>query len=271
VRDAVPAGVFTGKGKQLYDYLYLQTRGAIVPKMSARIPTETVMKGAGMTRHPFRAHIARLVSYGLLKVDVHGGGHGGNLYTVYLPEEADPGHRGDGGHTGDKVPTEQGSQGDGGDGGVSVDFQRTSDEPKTSFKTKTEKLDDEAAPFAGVIEAFTGVTKDLTGRAPVAADGHRWRELAEVLVMELRIAAGRTTVSSVPAFLTEHLRRRLWKLDKARPDASGGALESQQRASGASGEQQIDASKCPDCFGTGMHYPEGFDKGVARCRHSRLA
>lgn len=31
-----------------------------------------------------------------------------------------------------------------------------------------------------------------------------------------------------------------------------------------------DISNCPDCFGTGMYYPEGFDKGVAKCRHERL-
>jgi hypothetical protein len=33
---------------------------------------------------------------------------------------------------------------------------------------------------------------------------------------------------------------------------------------------KLDASKCPDCFGTGMYYPDGFDKGVARCTHERL-
>ena len=27
---------------------------------------------------------------------------------------------------------------------------------------------------------------------------------------------------------------------------------------------------CPDCGGTGMWYPEGFEKGVAKCRHERL-
>jgi hypothetical protein len=32
----------------------------------------------------------------------------------------------------------------------------------------------------------------------------------------------------------------------------------------------VDASQCLDCFGTGMFYPEGFDKGVAKCRHARL-
>jgi hypothetical protein len=87
--------------------------------------------------------------------------------------------------------------------------------------------------------------------------------LAEVLVTELKIAAGRTTVSSVPAFLAEHLRRRLWKKDKRQMADEGGG-EPQQAAPG------VDAANCPDCFGTGMYYPEGYDKGVARCRHERL-
>lgn len=32
----------------------------------------------------------------------------------------------------------------------------------------------------------------------------------------------------------------------------------------------IDMSTCPDCGGTGAYYPEGYDKGVARCRHEKL-
>lgn len=35
--------------------------------------------------------------------------------------------------------------------------------------------------------------------------------------------------------------------------------------------QKRDYSDCPDCNGSGMYYPEGFDKGVARCKHTRLA
>jgi hypothetical protein len=35
-------------------------------------------------------------------------------------------------------------------------------------------------------------------------------------------------------------------------------------------ETKADAAKCPDCFGTGMWYPEGFEKGVSRCRHEKL-
>jgi hypothetical protein len=31
-----------------------------------------------------------------------------------------------------------------------------------------------------------------------------------------------------------------------------------------------EALECLDCFGTGMYYPGGFEKGVARCKHERL-
>ncbi len=37
------------------------------------------------------------------------------------------------------------------------------------------------------------------------------------------------------------------------------------------GTKRPDVSACPDCFGTGMWYPEGPGKGVARCRHERLS
>ena len=32
----------------------------------------------------------------------------------------------------------------------------------------------------------------------------------------------------------------------------------------------IDTRACPDCAGTGMYYPEGPGRGVARRRHKRL-
>lgn len=108
------------------------------------------------------------------------------------------------------------------------------------------------------------VAREVTGREPSAAEAARWSELAEVLATELKIAAGRTTVSSVPAFLTEHLRRRLWKKEKRQ-------IEKEMAEAGAGNAQpKVDASQCPDCYGTGMYYPEGLDKGVARCDHKRL-
>jgi hypothetical protein len=122
--------------------------------------------------------------------------------------------------------------------------------------------DDEA--YAELLSRLREAVKDVTGRESTQADAERWGELAELLVTELKIAAGRTgSVSSVPAFLTEHLRRRLWKKDKRQVEAEA----SERREEPA---PKADSSKCPDCFGTGMWYPEGFDKGVARCAHEKL-
>ena len=108
--------------------------------------------------------------------------------------------------------------------------------------------------------------EEVTGRESSSAEAERWAELAELLMTELKIAAGRTgSVSSVPAFLTEHLRRRLWKKEKRQLEE-----ESQADAANSGAEGKLDASRCPDCFGTGMFYPEGFDKGVTKCSHPKL-
>jgi hypothetical protein len=271
VRDAIPAGLFTGKGKQLYDYLYSQTRGAIVPKRSTRIPTDKVMSGAGMTRHTYRAHLQRLMSSGLVKVEEKGGTHGGNLFTVFLPEEigiekengGDRGDRGDKGDPGQDLHLVQGSEVDRGDRGLSSSDSTVYSNPKTSFKTIEKISDDDAA--RRFVNNLQQAERELTGK--VSTNSETWNELAELLVTELKIAAARTTVSNVPAFLTEHLRRRLWKVDKSRATEIA-TIEPEQ----GSQLSLSDAEKraCPDCAGTNFWYPEGPDKGVAKCRHAKL-
>lgn len=260
VRDAIPAGLFTGKGKQLYDYLYSHTRGSIVPKRSTRIPTDRVMKGAGMTRHTYRAHLQRLVSTGLIQVDEKPGEHGGNVFTVFLPEEVgvQRGHRGHTADPGQDLPLVQGSEVDQGDRGLSGEKSTTSNDPKTSFKTKDQITDDEPAALARVLGQ---AEKELTGKN--SGRGEQWHELGEVLAAELKIAAGRTTVSSVPAFLAEHLRRRLWKLDKKQAQAEGRELPDQV-ATAESSKPRVD---CPDCGGSSWWYPDGPDRGVMKCTH----
>jgi hypothetical protein len=137
--------------------------------------------------------------------------------------------------------------------------------PKTSFKTNTENDDDEA--FAKFAQVMQDATKQLTGKRLNPLDKERLGELAELLTTELKIAAARTTnVSSVPAFLTEHLRRRLWKTDKKQVSEEGRSDVSPAK-SVLSNEQ---ARNCPDCGGSGMYYPEGYEKGVSKCRHERL-
>ncbi|MBV9958270.1 MAG: hypothetical protein JO360_07610 [Acidobacteria bacterium] len=110
-------------------------------------------------------------------------------------------------------------------------------------------------------------TKQVTGRETSPNESERWRELGEVLTTELKIAAARTTISSVPAFLSEHLRRRLWKKDKQQIAEEGRAADGDHTRALS---QKLDISKCPDCGGSGMYYPEGYEKGVAKCKHARL-
>jgi hypothetical protein len=134
----------------------------------------------------------------------------------------------------------------------------------SSSNLKTGADDDEA--YALLLSRLRQGVREVTGRESALADAESWEELAELLVTELKIAAGRTgSVSSVPAFLTEHLRRRLWKKEKRQLEEEG-----KSDATGTGAEAKVNVSECPDCSGTGMWYPEGFEKGVARCPHSKL-
>ncbi len=269
-REAVPGGLFTGKSKQLYDCLYSLTRGAIVPKRTIRISRPKLMKQAHIgSRVTFDANVERLVSVGLISVRQIIGEHDGNEYMVFLPEEVTFSD------SSLPSPTSQTSLTDSAqnlDRLVGLETSQTrhslssiesdiSAASKTSFKTKDDQNDDES--FDRFTRALKKAVVEITGREPSESEATRWEELADVLVTELKIAAGRTTVSSVPAFLAEHLRRRLWKKEKRQIDAEAVEQQPSQKA-------QVDASKCPDCFGAGMYYPEGFEKGVARCAHKNL-
>lgn len=270
-REAVPAGVFTGKGKQIYDYLYSKTRGAITPVRSAQLTRKEIMMGAHIgSDKTLRENLLRLRHAGLINWDgsENVGAHAGNLYTVYLPEEAKErlatlGTQGTLGRYGQFLPIVPSVESTLGTQGLSVEDEATSGEPKTFNKTKDRSDDEALADFNSI---FRKLTADLTGRDPSKADAARWRELAEVIAAEARIAAARTTVSNVPAFLAEHLRRRLWKIDKRQAQAEGRELPDQAASTPAESPQN-----CPDCKGSGWWYPQGQEKGVAKCRHERLA
>jgi len=224
------------------------------------------------SKNTIAINLKLLISIGWIKAIVDPGDHDGNVYEVFVYEEltqpsptqpnpAQP-------NPSEPNPTQK----LGGDPtqklgwvglGNPVDFKGDTHNPKTSFKTNTENDDDEA--FARLVARLKQATREITGKEPTSAEAERWDQLAELLVTELKIAAGRTNVSSVPAFLTEHLRRRLWKKESQQIEEEG-----KSSARGQNPGAQVDASKCPDCFGAGMWYPEGFDKGVAKCRHEKL-
>jgi hypothetical protein len=277
-RDALPAGLFPGSSKKLYDALYLRTRGAHVPVKTIRATRRELGQWSGIKNiKTIAAHLSHLSTVGLIIHHWERGSTEGSIYEVRLPEEA--------AHIGLRwskttsvplipseppldqnlvLPSDQNSVLGG--SSQATENKEASAAGKTSFKTNTERSDDDDAALAAMIKTLRNATKEITGKELSSADGDRWNELAEVLVAELKIAAARTTVSNVPAFLAEHLRRRLWKIDKKQARAEGKELPDEA----ASQALNIDASTCPDCAGSGWWYPEGEGKGVAKCKHANL-
>jgi hypothetical protein len=262
--SALPSGLFPGASKKIYDALYVRTRGAIVPARTVQARHRELLAWSGVKDiKTIKTHLNKLRELGLLTWTTLKGEHEGSFYEVFLPEEVSPIPAQSQPNPSPNLKTDLDLAQKTDWAGLPNlgDSQGLNAPNKTSFKTNTEKDDDEA--FAEFIAALKKAAKEITGSEPSQADARRWGELAEVLITELKIAAGRTTVSSIPAFLAEHLRRRLWKKEKRQIDA--------ERSQGQSATTpKVDASKCPDCFGTGMWYPEGFEKGVARCEHKAL-
>jgi hypothetical protein len=219
-REAIPAGLFKGKSKQLYDYLYAATRGAIVPSRSVRLARSKLMAGAGIgSRVTFDSNIQRLCQAGLLRVRSIAGEHEGNEYTVYLPEEVvydqvsmpsqtsptgmtGPAHKLDTLVSLETAPTSPTAS--------SVE-SATYGTPKTFFKTSAPD-DDEDAIIAAFAAPITAAASQIVGAALTASavELERWRDLAALLIEELQAAARRAgPISSAPAFFAAHLRRRL--------------------------------------------------------------
>lgn len=213
-REAVPSGLFKGMSKNTYDALYLKTRGAINPVRSIRATKPDLMRWAGISDVTLDRHLKYLRTVGLIRVEFIIGSHEGNLYEVRIPEELEeiqtnptnptnPTNHNIPTNVGYHIPTNIGYVG----WGNTVEDKQLKDAPKTSLKTNTEN-DDE--PFGEMNDVLINICQKVSGKTPQKGDRAKWKELAELLSMELEIAATRTnSISSVPAFLTEHLRRRL--------------------------------------------------------------
>lgn len=64
---------------------------------------------------------------------------------------------------------------------------------------------------------------------------------------------------------------RLTKEDRASgKDSPSNSAPNKERILKETDQKGVDASRCPDCMGTGFYYPSGKEKGVARCEHKRL-
>jgi hypothetical protein len=89
--------------------------------------------------------------------------------------------------------------------------------PKTSFKDYKND-DDKARAFATLIETLATASEKLTGKPVSHRDAEKWGNLADLLVLELEKAFRKTdSISSVPAFLTEILRRQFFTSNVNKP------------------------------------------------------
>ncbi|MGB7925194.1 MAG: hypothetical protein WCF57_18285 [Pyrinomonadaceae bacterium] len=285
-RLALPAGLFPGSSQKLYNALYVRTRGAVVPVKQIRATKRELSDWSGIRNvKTIDTHLRYFGAIGLIVSKWERGQNDGALYEVRLPEET-TGLSITGGASHGVTPPDPTIHHDTPrDGGLqqfselphhqnsgSPHLTQVSGNPttysdgKTSFKTSTERDDDDAA-LAGLYAVLKEAATEVTGKGLSPSDRDRWRELGEVLATELKIAATRTTVSSAPSFLTEHLRRRLWKKDKSQLQAEAAAASRATPKPTFSVEQ---IAKCPDCGGSGFFYPQGYEGGVAKCKHEKL-
>lgn len=217
-RDAVPSGLFKGTSKNTYDALYLRTRGAINPVKKIKAVQSDLLIWSNVSHNTLRAHLKHLGLIGLVRVHYILGDNKGAEYEVFLPEEIgiDP-------KTMDYLllppptPSYQNMVGGttqklvGGGSGFMPENIDPNDIPKTSLKTNIKSDDEKNEIFSDFIENFQAAAKKITGKNLSKYEKEKWGQLAELLISELEVAAGRAAqVSSIPAFLTEILRRRLF-------------------------------------------------------------
>jgi hypothetical protein len=225
-RDGVPNKLFKGTSKNTYDALYLKTRGAVKPVRTIKATKRELMKWIGNSHVTIFKHLKHLESVGLIAIEQQLGSHQGSIYEVFIPEElqlmqpilshpiqSDTTHPMPSYDSPSNVIQSNNVEREASNNivwdrmGNPLENKGTYEFANTSLKTNT-KNDDEA--FAAHNELFANACKKITGKLPNKNQQAKWKELAELLVMELEVAAARTkSVSDVPAFLTEHLRRRL--------------------------------------------------------------
>ena len=159
-------------------------------------------------------HLKHLQQLGLIKIEFQMGAHDGSIYEVFIPEEIEPIQSNPiqsnviqckkvGPLPSKKVGLDW--------MGNPIENKDTYEFPKTSLKTNTN--DDDSARTSALsvlIEKFDAASKKLTGKGISKREVKEWANLGDLLVLELEIAAKRTeNISSIPAFLTEVLRRKL--------------------------------------------------------------
>ena len=216
-RDVLSKGLFKGTSKGTYDALYQKTRGAISPTRKIKVVQSDLLLWSGVSHNTLRNHLKYLESIRLIKIDYKLGDNEGAIYEIFLPEEVGltliPYHPLPPPTTSDPNLGSPSTHFQvGGGGGLSPINTEGNELSKTSLKTKNKNDDDSENAFSDFFEKLEKANIKITGKKPSLTEREKWSEVAELLVIELELAAARTdSVSSVPAFLKEVLRRKLEK------------------------------------------------------------
>jgi len=212
-KRAIPERYFRGLSKHTYDVLYQRTRGAINPTRTIQLTKDELVKLTGLSKETVKLHIKYLKETRLLDSRPAIGNHAGWEYEIFVPEEIEEteqvgvsigkssqGKRGQNLplHTVQNLPLLTHTN--------SLENKGVSYVSNTSLKTL--KNDDDA--FADFFGKFQAASEQMTGRKLSKRDAENLSKLADLLLLELKIAARLTDkISSLPAFLTEVLRRKL--------------------------------------------------------------
>ena len=237
------------------------------------------MAAAGIgSRVTFDTNIAHLCRVGLVGMRSIAGEHEGNEYTIYLPEETELTQT-----THSRLPSNTSL----------TDYAPNRDRlvmpestharqslsgldpiglgrPNTSLNTTDD--DDDDTHILGAFNALLlNAVREITGGViPYSRDEQQnWNECAQLLIAELRLAVenASTPISSVPAFLAAHLRRRFARRFRSEPTLISNHLTAS--AVEESGGRKRAASKfsAEDCLryaehlqktGKGINNPGGY-------------
>lgn len=210
-------GLFRGKSKQVWDYLWSVSRGSVNPARTIRKSRKEIKDGSKVgSLVTVDAAVGHLIKIGLIRVVKNIGSTGGNEYEIFAPSEVETTST-----TSTSTPSTSSSAllyqnldildilGSGrASRGQVVENKDIYSPPKTSLKTKSKNDDDSALVI--LTEILEAASRKIVKKSLSKSDQKKWGELGELLVMEMELAAARTrSVSNLPAFLTEHLRRRL--------------------------------------------------------------
>ena len=245
VREAIPNRLFKGMSKQTYDVLYQRTRGAIVPVRKTQITKGDMELLTGFSDNTLSKHLNWLKNAGLIKITLNLGKHDGSVYEVFIPEELELEIQNQPNQPNPTNPTQKMSPHPPnfvGRVGIvqTVENKDTYESPKTSLKTLKSDDEKKRVILAELTDKFERVSEKLTGKGLRESEAKKWGEVADLLVMELELAAARTeTVSSLPAFLKEILRRKLEK----KPSNAKGKLPSQQFSKGKEVSKSLQVGK----------------------------